>query len=147
MQILTSQTFWTAVTAIVASIASLAVIFAWRQLRFNAWLKAQEIFTEKRFVEARGVVLVHYPDPPKQWSKGEKEDAFLVCRKMDELARLKRYLGTRKMLATWDDPLGKCWCVLKPLVLEERHTIKWKTKWDAFEHLGEKAFRRVKRRE
>ena len=54
--VLKSDTLMSAISAIFTAIASGAIIFAIRQLRFDAWLKAQEIFTDEKFTQARGKV-------------------------------------------------------------------------------------------
>jgi hypothetical protein len=134
-----------AIGALSAVGAFIAIVIAARQLRFNCWLRAQEIFTEDSFVKARDKVYSRLPGRPNQLTAGEwTDDDYLVCRKMDELARLSPYLGIfgsgeRLMLETWLDPLAKSWIVLHSLVREEREkTPKW-PKWDAFEKLGKKA--------
>ena len=68
----------------------------------------------------------------------------MVCRKMDELARLSPYLGIfglgeKLVLGTWRDPLAKSWIVLYSLVQEERDKTPGWSKWHAFEKLGKKA--------
>ena len=44
---------WTAVGAIASAIGAGAILFAVFQLRFDAWLKEQEAFTDENFVNAR----------------------------------------------------------------------------------------------
>ena len=137
--IIINQTFWTAIGAGSAFFGALTIFLARKQLLFNVWLKAQEIFTKDEFTKARGVVLSYYPTPPTEWNESEKKDAFFVCRRMDEIARLAPYLGKNRFLKTYYDPLGKCWVVLEKLVKKERELCGWKNKWNEFEALGKKA--------
>lgn len=141
ISLLKSQTFWTAV-------AFFSIIVLLRQLRFDAWLKAQEIFTEEKFTEARGEVLKRHKEP-ESWDSIDKKYKYHVCRKMDELCHLIPYfglipyLGMLKAFKVWDDPLGKSWKVLEKFVVKERQNIGWPRKWKAFEHYGKKALRRI----
>lgn len=137
------QVFWTATGVL---ITAAGFLFVWLQLRFNAWLKAQEIFTDPDFRKAGGVVLPHYWQPDKEWTDADKKKA-LVCAKMDELARLIPFIREKKALESWDDPFGKCWYVLQDFIEEERNKTKWLAKWKAFEDLGKKAYARVQQRE
>lgn len=136
-----------AVTAVSAAAGSTAIIIAVLQLRFSSWLKAQEVFTEPEFTKARGVVLPRYWRGDQHWTKEDMESAKLVCRRMDELARLVPFISERKVLETWDDPIGKCWSVLNDMVKKEQQTCNWPEKWVAFQTLGAKALVRVKERE
>ena len=137
-----------ALTAISAAVGSIAFIFAVVQLRFNSWVKAQAIFNEQKFVDARGVILNRYGCDNQEWTDKDKRNALLVCRRMDELARVVPFMRKKTALNAWDDPIGKCWDVLKDLVKEEQNCIcHWREKWMAFENLGKKALARVKKRE
>lgn len=96
------STFWTAIGALFTAVGAVAVIFAARRLDFNAWVKAQEIFTQPDFTAARGVVLPRYrTDRLAPWTASEKDQAKLVCRKMDEFARLLPFLRRPLVLKTW----------------------------------------------
>lgn len=139
--------FLNLITAVSSFITVCTIIFAVWQLRFTAWLEAQKIFTDKDFTAARGVVLAHYWQSDKEWANDDKEKVKLVCAKMDELARLIPFISEKRVLETWDDPMGKCWHVLEDFVIKERKTTKWDVKWKAFEDVGRKAFDRVKERE
>lgn len=142
-------TFWSAVSAIFTAIASIAIILGIRQLQFDAWLKAQEIFTDDDFVENRAKIFTRLSNPNQPWTDDEKKMAEKVCRKMDELARLVPFFGLfpfsrRKLFFdTWDDPLAKTWLVLKPVVKQEQERCKWPAKWKAFEELGQKAVNKL----
>jgi hypothetical protein len=48
---------WSAVSAIATVVAAGGILFAFFQLRFDAWLKAQELFTDEKFTSARGLIL------------------------------------------------------------------------------------------
>ena len=135
------------ITAVCAVVGSSALIIAVRQFKFSTWLKAQEIFVDSDFKEARGVVLLHYWERNKEWTKDDTKKRELVCARMDELARLVPYIKEKTVLETWDDPMGKCWEVLRDFVIQERTKTKWDVKWKAFEVLGGKALARVKDRE
>lgn len=137
------------ITALCALVGSSVLIIAVWQFRFSTWLKAQEIFMDSAFREARGIVLTHYWQRNKGWTKDnyDGKKRALVCARMDELARLVPFIKETKVLDTWDDPMGKCWDVLQDFVNKERINTKWDVKWKAFEDLGRKALARVKVRE
>jgi hypothetical protein len=139
--VFTCGTFWSAVGAIATVFATIGIFLALRQLRSAAWLKAQEVFTEKKFTEARGEIFSRLGHNSSHWSEEEKKLAMDVCRKMDELCRLTPFLG-RRAIAVWDDPIAKAWTVLEPLVREERERCRWDTKWRAFEKCARKALHR-----
>jgi hypothetical protein len=136
------------VMVLCAIIGTGAVVIAVCQLYLSIWLKSQELFTDKDFTEARGVVLSHYWQENKEWTEedNEKKRRELVCAKMDELARLRPFISETKILETWDDPIGKCWHVLEEFVKEERQQTGWDVKWKAFEDVGQKALARVRDR-
>jgi len=136
-----SELFWIAFTAVATAVGSSAIVFAIRQLRFDAWLKAQEIWTGKEFREARAHILARSDKATEAW-KPEKEElqtALEVCRKMDEFAGLLPYLPRRTALQVWGVPFAKAWLVLRPVVEQERAKCHWPEKWQALERLGEKA--------
>ena len=145
----TSGTFWSAVGALATVAAVAGIYLTARQLRFNAWLEAQDIWVDEKFTNARGQLFRHLDNPSLDWAELDKQDGLLACRRTDEFARLapyfaiNRYLGKRKILKVWSDPLAKLWVLLEPLVVEERNKAGWKTKWDAFETLGKAALKRV----
>jgi hypothetical protein len=74
--------FWYALTAIFTGIASVGIILASRQLRFQAWLKAQEIWTASDFTQSRGRVFARLDNKKRDWETEEKTDGLQVCRKM-----------------------------------------------------------------
>jgi len=140
------------ITAIAALLGAGSLVFVAQQLWFGAWINAQEIFVDEDFVTARGRVYSRIPNAPPLVNGNWTADDYLVCRKMDELARLARYLGffgmgNRLILKVWCDPLAKSWIVLHTLVKEERKKTTGQPKWAAFEKLGKKATRRLGLRE
>jgi len=137
------STFWSAVSAIFTAITSIAIIFAIMQIRFDAWLRAQEIFVEDNFRNARATVFSLINKPMKEWSSDEKKAAMKVCQKMDELVHLSPYLSKRRILENWDDPLGKSWLALEPFVKKEREDCNWPDKWKEFEKYGSKALQKL----
>jgi hypothetical protein len=140
LPIWTSATFWSAVSAIAAVFAAIGVFWAAQQFKFSGWIRAQELYTQEDFVEARTEVLKHfgYKQDIKPYIDDEtKQYALLVCRRMDQLARLEPYLGRKTILEVWGNQLGKAWMILQKTIDEERKYHK--KKWDAFEHLGKVA--------
>ena len=137
--IITSGTFWSAAGAVATMVASVAIFQAAKQLRFDAWLKAQEIFTDREFVAARTTVYGHLPKPTETWSPTDLDAGLLVCRQMDQLCHLQEFLGRKRILDTWANPLATSWALLKWLVVQERQRASWAKKWSAFETLGEAA--------
>ncbi len=143
--IMESSTIWTALDSIAAWVSSIAIVVAVYQLWFNAWLKAQDVFTEDSLVSARKAVFAHFDDPQQPWPDPRSNDARKVCRKMDEMAGLVPFLGRKKVLQVWSNPIAKAWLLLKPTVDEERCTSHWdgkQPKWRKFEELGKDAVRR-----
>jgi DNA-binding transcriptional regulator YiaG len=134
--------FWDALTAIFTGIISGGVYLSIRQLRFQAWLRAQEVWTARDFTESRGRILGRLDSGNCEWTKEEKTEALEVCRKMDEFAGLIPYLPKRVALRIWGVPFAKAWCVLEPIVREERDYNKWGDKWGRFKQLGASALRR-----
>jgi hypothetical protein len=149
--VLGDTNFWTATGAIFTVIAASAIVLAARQLKFDAWLKAQELFVKNDFRKARKVVLEELKCKPfASWTSAQRKQGLLVCRRMDEFVRLAPFLGKtfllkNRMLDVWYDPIGKCWSTLEPLVREEQKN--WPEKWDAFETVGMKATNIIQKRE
>ena len=95
------------VASVVAAVAGVVGLFlGWYQLRFKAWLKAQELFVDKDFVRARTAVFAHFDDRPKPYPDPSNADAQVVCRKMDEFAHLVRFVGRRKVFLGWGDAIA-----------------------------------------
>lgn len=133
------STIWSAVSAIATACGVGGIFYAGRQLRFQGWLKAQEVFTDDGFTRSRGQLFERLNDRDRPWTDDEKSNGLKVCRKMEELAALARYFPKKTILREWGDPLAKAWVLLEPLVQEERSKSKWNEKWYAFEKLGKKA--------
>ena len=131
-----SATFWSAVTALATVAGVAAILYAGRQLRFGAWLKAQEIWVADDFVGIRRDLFSRLDDLEQPWTPEAKAAGLDACRKLDEFARLAPYLGRRRMLKVWGDPLAKAWLVLEPLVSEEREMTGFQDKWGGFEKAG-----------
>jgi hypothetical protein len=132
---------WTALGSLATALGVFIVFLAKGDLKFNAWLKAQELWTDKEAVKERGRVFRRMEDPYLPWPPEEKEAALQVARKIDEFVRLAPYVGRCRLVKTWADPIAKAWLILKPLVLEERTVSKWDTKWDAFERYGKRSIK------
>lgn len=137
-----SEIFWAAVGAIFTAVSSGAIIFAIRQLRFDAWLKAQEIWTSDEFTKLRGNIYSRLENSEQDWSSEMEKEALTVCRRMDEFARLIPYLPKRTALEIWGIPFAKAWLILEPIVKKERIKTAWEQKWSGFEELGRSALRR-----
>jgi len=134
-----SDVFWSAVGAVATVVGAIAIFFAVSQLRFEAWLKAQEIWTAREFTQARGRVFARLDSGNTEWTEKEEDEAFDVCRKMDEFAGLIPYLPKRTALRIWGVPFAKAWLILAPVVDKERAKCAWPDKWHAFERLGRSA--------
>ena len=139
--VLNSQTLWSALSAIFTLIGASGICFAARQLKFNAWLRAQEVFTDEGFIELRSWLFERqYP-----WTEAEKPRAKEACRRFDEFAHLVPFLGLtpsggkKLALKFWADPIATAWRTLEPIVTEERTLTRWHDKWKAFEVLGREA--------
>ena len=139
--ILKSEVFWTALGAIATWLGVLIIFLTARALRFQAWLKAQEIWNDPPFREARGHIFARLDTPNDKWSPAEEKEALQVCRQMDEFAGLIPYLRKRTAIQHWGVPYAKAWLVLSPIVERERIKSGWLKKWDLFTKLGESALR------
>jgi len=148
-KLLTDATFWTAVGALATIAAAFGIYLAGVQLRFDAWLKAQEIFVDEKFTKARGRVFRHLGSQPASLDLEDQEAGMLVCRRLDEFCRLAPYFAIHKskardvVLEVWDVPLGRLWGLLAPLVRAERDKVDWQKKWNSFQDLGGVALSRL----
>jgi len=133
------NTIWAAVSAIATTFGVLAIVFAVRQLRFEAWLKAQEIWTGSDFTQLRSRVFAKLDTESNKWTEAEEAEALDVCRKMDEFAGLIPYLPKRTAMKIWGVPFAKAWLILEPIVRKERDKCSWPKKWHAFALLGKEA--------
>src|SRR5438105_15665611 len=98
MDLIKSDAFWSAVSAIATLIGAGAILFAARQLRFEAWLKAMDIWVGKEFTDARTKLFTRLENPQPSLLPEEKELELFVCRRVDEFVRLAPYLGRRRLL-------------------------------------------------
>src|SRR5208337_4151130 len=114
------STVWSAATALATAVGAGAVIFAWRQLRFNAWLKAQEIWTSQDFTQKRSHIFARLDTGSDEWNEAEEAEALDVCRKMDEFAGLIPFLPRRIAMTNWGVPFAKAWLILGPMVKREQ---------------------------
>lgn len=112
---------------------------------FEAWNKAQEIWTRPGFRDLRGKVFERLRNSTVPWTGQDIEDAKEVARTIDEFAHLSQFMSKDLMIDTWDDPLAKAWIVLEPIVRAERAKQDWAKKWDMFETLGEAALAKLVR--
>jgi hypothetical protein len=124
-------------------IAFLELRYVARDRDFHTWLKAQDVWTDKEFVKRRGAIFKRLDNLNAPWSADEISEAKETCRKMDEFAHLVPFLGVKKVLAVWDDPLAKAWVVLQEIVEKERTSTKWKEKWMGFSTIGQDALDKV----
>ena len=136
IDLLTNETFWAATEALATVAATVGIFFAAGQFRFEAWNKCQEVFTQPEFTEARGKIFVHLRPLAAEWTDDDLAAGRIVCGKMDELCRLARFFGKKKMLKVWGNPIAKSWALLEWMVVKERHDTAWGDKWKAFEDLG-----------
>jgi hypothetical protein len=139
---LKSDVFWSAVGAIATVIGVVAIFFAISQIRFEAWLKAQEIWTSPEFTALRENLFKRLDSGKLDWSTDEEIEAKKACRKLDELADLIPYLPKKNALKAWGVPYAKAWTILEPIVMKERETNVWLEKWQAFEKLGKSALKK-----
>ena len=130
---------FTGLGAVAAFIAAVGVWWAARTFKFNTWLKAQEIYTDDKFTESRETILSGYPVVLQNPSEDDKKHALRVCRKMDELAHLKWYVGKKKIIESWGHQMGKSWIILEKFVSDVRTQDGYLKKWKAFEYLAEEA--------
>jgi hypothetical protein len=124
-------------------IAFLELRYVARDRDFHTWLKAQDVWMEKEFVQRRGLIFKRLNDLNAPWSDEETREAKETCRKLDEFAHLAPFLGVKKVLAVWDDPLAKAWIVLQNVVEKERENTKWGEKWMGFSTIGQEALDKV----
>lgn len=132
---------WEMVSALAMVAATVAIVIAIRQFRFEAWLKAEELI--RSFHKDRAIVFSRLPSCTAPWNPKEKEHALEVCRKMNTVAYLLRFLPRREVLEHWDDPFAKAWVVLEKIVIEERKHAHWDKKWRHFQKLGDLALKKL----
>jgi hypothetical protein len=138
LEFIKSDTFWSALTTLATFAGVFAILYAGKQLRFEVWVKAVDIWSSKEFTDHRRAIFRRLDDLQAPWAQEDKDRGLEVCRRIDEFVRLAPYMGQRRMLGVWGDGIAKAWVVLKPLVTEEREATAQPTKWDAFQKLGRK---------
>jgi hypothetical protein len=138
---LTNDIFWSAFGAIATAIGAIAIVFAISQIRFEAWLKAQEIWTASEFTNLRERIYQRLNNSNADWSNEEENKAKDACRKLDELAGLIPYLPKKIAIKAWGVPYAKLWTILEPIVIKERKLMEWPDKWKAFEKLGKSSLK------
>lgn len=139
------------ITAGAAAASVLLIWLAYRTLKFEAWLKAQGLFTEDQFTEARGRVFAKESPIPVGDLKTDpalKSAAGLVCRRLDELAHLfdMKVVDTRRARASWDIHFAKSLIALEPFIEHRRTTDHDPDLWRELVSVAEAALRRVIRR-
>ena len=58
---------WAAIGSIATVVSAFAIIVAVLQLRYNAWLKAQDVFTSDEFTKARTELFKHFDCEEQPW--------------------------------------------------------------------------------
>jgi hypothetical protein len=139
--LLKSEVFWIAFTGVATLLAACAVVVAVRQLRFEAWLRAQEIWTAKVFTQQRRTIFAFLDVNDKTGITEKTEIALEVCRKLDEFAGLIPYLPKRRALQVWSVPFAKAWALLSEIVENERKKCRWPKKWSELERFGKEALK------
>jgi hypothetical protein len=148
-----SQTFWTAFGALSAFGCFIGLLLVYKQFRLSAWINAQDIFTERDFVQNRTNILKtwdqlieHLKNPSKKaLPEIDISVAKNVCRKMDQLCHLadKKFITREELFKYWKVPIGKCWIIIEnkhKIVSSERsESAKHSDKWHAFDTLGKEA--------
>ena len=138
---MSSDEMFQLVILVVALAGAAVAVIVVRILRSNAWLKAKAIYAEEEFLEAQRTILLNYEDTKESLLKFNVSDehAFIVCCKMDELARLKFFAGEEKIIEEWGVSIGRCWLILAGFVATTRKREERENKWIAFQCLAEKA--------
>jgi len=149
-KIFSNATVWTALGALCAFGCLIGVLFALKQLRFSAWVNAQEIVTDPEFTGARTRIQDRFESEEYMPTGNDKEDAKMVCRRWDQLCWLvfEGFISKRKVLRYWCVSMGKCFIIVEErwyTISREREIAKGHfDKWDAFFQLGSEAAKIVK---
>jgi len=136
---------WEAIGAVASAVGSFGIIIAVIQFRASAWLKAQEIFTNPEFVNARTNLFSIIDSKTKDIQDVSNEDKILICKKMDEIAHLRFAIGPWKTIKTWGNPIAKAWKLLEKFVEDTQGNEHWEDKWKSFSKIGKHAIRRNKK--
>lgn len=135
------STIWSAIGAIGTLAASGAILYAARQLQFDAWIHIQDKWNDPVQRELRKTIFERREDNTKtDWKPDELKDANNVCGRMDEFARLVKFTNRKDIIEIWHIPISKLWDVLEEIVNKER--LKHPSKWDAFESLAKDCLKR-----
>ncbi len=154
VQVPITTDWWTLVGGVVNCatfvILGIGTYFVARQIKFGTWIKAQDIFMDQKFTDARSKVfgqLIEDHVPIENFEKliqqePHKEHGMLMCRQLDGFARLigRWGLSEKEACNVWGNPLMKAGKLLHPLIKEEQKQCKWDSKWAAFEKLARKAW-------
>ena len=112
-------------------------------VKLDSRLDDMILFNERIKIEgsAYGDGFNYYEDTKESLLKFNVSDehAFIVCCKMDELARLKFFAGEEKIIEEWGVSIGRCWLILAGFVATTRKREECENKWIAFQCLAEKA--------
>ena len=131
---------WDVVTALATVAGCWTIWYAGRQLELQAWLRVQELWTNKEFRSGRMKLYKRLEVRNEKWTDPEREEALEVCRKLDEFAALVPYLKRHEALRIFGVPFSSCWLVLKEVVDDERSSkpgrANWPEKWKPLERFG-----------
>lgn len=133
-----------AISTVSTILAASIIIFAMKQLRFEAWTKAEKMFVEDKFKESRKIIFSYLVTTKEQHDEQDIEHFFRVCQSMDRLCHLEPFLG-KYLFSNWYDSIGKAWFVVQKYVQKERTICDDATKWKAFERIGSKALKKLRK--
>jgi hypothetical protein len=139
----TWSTVWSAIGAIGTLAAFGAILYAVRQIKFEAWTHIQDKWNNKEQYRLRKALFERRETKNRNWTTGEIEDAKNVCGRMDELARLVKFTSRKEIIEIWHVPVAKLWDVLEEIVMKER--VNHPLKWEGFERLAKDCVKRWKK--
>jgi hypothetical protein len=120
-----------------------AILYAVRQIKFEAWTHIQAKWNDKEQYRLRKALFERRENKNRNWTADEIEDAKNVCGRMDELARLVNFTSRREIIKIWHVPVAKLWDVLEEIVVKER--VNHPLKWEGFERLARDCAKRRKK--
>lgn len=127
-------------------VIAIGEFWVWLEIRetvkngsFQSWVKAQEIWTKKEFVDGRERLFLRFEQSTTTLLEEDIGWVKDTCRRMDEFYHLAIFLGEDKFLDVWGNPVAKAWVLLEDVVATERDVSGWGTKWHGFEEIGQKA--------
>src|SRR5256885_16136346 len=85
------STIWSAISALGTVAALAAILYAVRQLKFDAWIKIQEKWNDLNQYNLRKELFERRDKGEKDWTPDQIEAAKNVCGRMDEFARLVKF--------------------------------------------------------